>query len=365
MKTSEPISGEKVRRVQAYLERFGYYTRSRTRIRSRKAKPRPHMTGTLDGATKLAIRRFEKFHGLSCTGKLTPKISRLMSLPRCGNPDLPVRRLLAAWPDPRLTYGFHNFTSDLSEAAVRRSIRMAADVWSAASSIVFEEVPMSSRPIIRIGFFTGDHGDGRPFDGPDRVLGHAFPPPDPSPFALSGDVHFDDAEHWTDTIPSSDRDLVSAAIHELGHAIGLEHSTNQDSVMFPILRPRRTLHSEDVAAVQSLYGGRWISVSGKADIPRTIGRGPRKVVEEVVFSASVARAMVGLRGFSAGYTDKEEHNFGRLDVGAKVLSAKGNRVTFAVWLGLRDWTGNWDDAYEGRILYSVMAEIGDTRKRKK
>ncbi|KAJ0086667.1 hypothetical protein Patl1_07786 [Pistacia atlantica] len=100
----------------------------------------------------------------------------------------------------------------------------------------------SSKPIqqcdygkadIEISFEQGDHGDGRPFDGASlsstKILAHAFPP-------LDGRLHVDvDQQYWVVGLVKNSVDMKSIALHELGHILGLAHSSNNESIMFPIM----------------------------------------------------------------------------------------------------------------------------------
>ncbi len=65
-----------------------------------------------------------------------------------------------------------------------------------------------------------------------------------------GDLRFDSSESWTDA------SFFSAALHEVGHALGLMHSTNQSSVMYPFDFGVGTLDRETVDAARRLYGWR-------------------------------------------------------------------------------------------------------------
>lgn len=72
-----------------------------------------------------------------------------------------------------------------------------------------------------------------------------------------GDVHFDDEETFTVKNQPGGVDLNWLALHELGHSLGLEHSSNKRAIMYPIYRgyhPGLQLHRDDVMGIQQLYG---------------------------------------------------------------------------------------------------------------
>ena len=52
-------------------------------------------------------------------------------------------------------------------------------------------------------------------------------------------------------------DLKWLALHELGHSLGLEHSSQKGAIMYPIYsgyHPGLQLHRDDILGIQQLYG---------------------------------------------------------------------------------------------------------------
>ncbi|MDZ7729114.1 MAG: matrixin family metalloprotease [Dehalococcoidia bacterium] len=74
--------------------------------------------------------------------------------------------------------------------------------------------------------------------------------------AIEFDMEFDPGWSWT-TGGSTQIDLQSVATHEFGHALGLGHTSVSSAVMYASYSAgsvKRTLHSDDVAGVEAIYG---------------------------------------------------------------------------------------------------------------
>lgn len=259
-------SGTDVDAVQAYLKRFGYLGEAPPAAAVAAEShdivdPRPvAKAGKFDDSTVEALRQFQVMAGLPVTGVFDEATKAKTAAPRCGNPD--VSSFVATggrWATTDLTYAFSEFSPDLDPARCRQAVHQAFSTWAGWTRLTFREGSAATAQII-IRFVTGDHGDGNPFDGASGVLAHAFFPgtPPAAPTPIQGDTHFDEAETWTLNVPpgAGQIDLTTVAIHEFGHALGLNHSPVAGAVMQAFYGgPRRVLHNDDVSGIISIYGG--------------------------------------------------------------------------------------------------------------
>ena len=261
-----------VARTEAYLKKFGYMRSANLEafgLPQAVLDALPTPTGRYDENLREGLRRFQVFNHLPVSGELDDATLARMSMPRCGFPDIPSTADAftaqgSRWNTNNVTYGFQNFTADLTEAEIRTAIQQALALWAAVTPLNFTEVPFGSTPDIVIRFVSADHGDGNAFDGAGAVLAHAFYPP-PGGGAFAGDTHFDEAETWTVSTPPTGIDLVTVAAHEFGHALGLAHSTVAGALMEAFYAgAHRNLEADDVAGIRSIYGGRggWASLGG-------------------------------------------------------------------------------------------------------
>jgi len=175
-------------------------------------------------------------------------------LPAAGDEDAAVSayRAISRWNKLDINYFFINGTAKLQNNDEQNVIRQAFELWAQQTPMTFTEVTNQAEADIVIGWASGEHGDGDPFDGAGDVLAHAsFPNPYDDRLVF---LHFDDDERWVNS-DSQNVDLLTVAAHEIGHTLGLDHSNDPNALMYPTYSgPHRFLGSDDVAGVQSLYG---------------------------------------------------------------------------------------------------------------
>ncbi|MCL7022335.1 hypothetical protein MKW94_029300 [Papaver nudicaule] len=261
-----------IHEIKQYLRKFGY-------LDVYKNHTEHEDNDEFDDILESGIRTYQFNYHLKATGKLDAQTVKQMRLPRCGVPDIvngktsmrsgkkkhtkggkssSVHSVLhysffqgsPRWPASKshLTYQFSS-TIPVTDLKTLKTVSSRAFArWAEVSHFTFSEA--TDEADIVIGFYSGDHGDGSSFDGPGGMLAHSFSPTD-------GRLHFDADENWS-TNPGQDMmDLETVAVHEIGHLLGLEHSSEPKAIMYPTIlfgSLKRQLHGDDVQGIRSLYG---------------------------------------------------------------------------------------------------------------
>lgn len=254
---------EGIHDLKLYLEKFGYLSYGQDRNHTHDADD-----DDFDDVLESAVKDYQHYYHLRATGTLDGKTVSKMMTPRCGVADhIGVHKIdnsnkkdhihgvshyslfgsKQKWPPSKyhLTYGFAPGTPSEAMTPVARALR----TWAASTQFKFSRHIDYKKADIKISFEYGDHGDGSSFDGPGGILAHAYSP-------THGNFHYDADEPWSVGALEGYYDLETVALHEIGHLLGLAHSSVEGAIMYPYISSGVTkldLHHDDIHGIRALY----------------------------------------------------------------------------------------------------------------
>uniref|UniRef100_A0A8C8Y323 Peptidase metallopeptidase domain-containing protein n=1 Tax=Panthera leo TaxID=9689 RepID=A0A8C8Y323_PANLE len=204
-----------------------------------------NLEGRESGLVVEKLKQMQKFFGLKVTGRPDAETLHVMQQGWCGVPDVAPYVLTEGnprWEHTHLTY-------NLPRAEVDCALDKGFQLWSNASVLTFTKFSEGQADIM-LSFGEVNHGDKSDFGRIRSPLAHVFPPGR----GMGGGVHFDEEKTWTDDFRNYN--LYYVAAYELGHSLGLLHSDDIGSLMFPryIYYGDALPSPKDIDAIQAIYG---------------------------------------------------------------------------------------------------------------
>jgi hypothetical protein len=251
-------SGEDVRAVHGYLATFGYLPNEKLAHEYPAWRPlvptRPADAAVYDEHTAVAVRHLQQISHVEVTGIVDAPTRAVLRMPRCGFPEgmpaldptdkfsLANPANFGVGPDPR-------WWLEGEDPAMKASIQNAIAAWSAVTTVNFVNAPNALSIYFRYAPL------------PSPLLAQTTPKSGGT-MTITMNSNLNWYKGLIPIVPAGQYDFWTVVEHEIGHAMGLNHSSWGDATTEAVMATytgttagtsKRNLDPDDKVAVSVLH----------------------------------------------------------------------------------------------------------------